>query len=72
MTKSVSLPITVTVTDRASMERKLDEAVTFAKSQAIHERRQGVLVTRHDHSTFTISLTDMVPFGLTREADQRS
>jgi predicted glycosyltransferase len=53
------------------MERQLEEAVTAAKSRAMHERRQGILITRHDHSKFTVALTDRVPFGLTREADER-
>ncbi|WP_427006052.1 hypothetical protein [Pseudarthrobacter sp. H2] len=60
------LPLTITATDRASMDRQLNDAVTFAQSRAMHERR-GILVTRHGHDSFTIAVSDAVPFGLTRE-----
>jgi hypothetical protein len=49
------------------MERQLDQAVTIAKTRAMHERRQGILVTRHDYNSFTVDLSEAVPFGLTRE-----
>jgi hypothetical protein len=64
---TIDLPIAVSVTDRASMERQLDEAVTIAKTRAVHEGRQGILVTRHDYNSFTVELSEAVPFGLTRE-----
>jgi hypothetical protein len=49
------------------MERQLDAAVEAALSQAMHQGRQGILVTQHDHASFTVDLSDAVPFGLTRE-----
>ena len=61
------LPIKITATDRAGMERDLDEAVNLAIGLAAKEGRQGVLVTRHDYVSFTVNLCDSVPFGLTRE-----
>lgn len=61
------LTLTVTVTDRASMDRQLDEAVTVARARAMRERCRGILVTRHGHDSFTVALSDTVPFGLTRE-----
>jgi hypothetical protein len=64
---TIDLPIAVNVTDRASMERQLDQDVTIAKTQAMHEGRQGILVTRHDYNSFTVDLSEAVPFGLTRE-----
>ncbi|SDL94975.1 hypothetical protein [Arthrobacter sp. ok362] len=67
MQTTIDLPITVTATDRSSMERQLDAAVEAALSQAMHEGRQGILVTQHDHASFTVDLSDAVPFGLTRE-----
>lgn len=67
MRTSIDLPIAVTVTDRASMERQLDEAVTAATARAMREGRKGILVTRHDYGLFTVALSDVVPFGLTRE-----
>ena len=51
------LAISITATDRASVDRQLDEATTVVKARA---RLEG----RH---TFTIAISDSVPFGLTRE-----
>jgi hypothetical protein len=65
--KPNSLPMAVTATDRASMERQLDEAVDSALTLAMHEGRQGILVTQHDPVSYTVDLSDAVPFGLTRE-----
>jgi hypothetical protein len=64
---SIERPIAVTVTDRASMERRLDEAVNVLRSLAIHEGRRGILVTRHGYGSFTVDLSDAVPVGLTHE-----
>lgn len=33
----------------------------------MHKGRQGILVTRHAYGSFTVALSDIVPFGLTRE-----
>lgn len=60
------LTLTITATDRASLDRQLDDAVTVARTRAMAERR-GILVTRHGHDSFTIAVSDAVPFGLTRE-----
>lgn len=59
--------ITVTATDRASMERRLNEAEAAARTRALQQGRQGILVTRDGYHSFTVTLTDAVPFGLTRE-----
>ncbi|HEX9229087.1 MAG TPA: hypothetical protein VF885_20990 [Arthrobacter sp.] len=67
MKTTMDLPVTVRATDRASMERQLDEAVQAALTQAMHEGRQGILVTQVDAASFTVDLSDAVPFGLTRE-----
>jgi hypothetical protein len=60
-------PLQVTAADSASMQNHLDEAVAAATAQAMRERRQGILVTRHGFGSFTVALSDAVPFGLTRE-----
>ena len=70
MQTTIDLPIIVTATDRASMERQLDEAVDAALTRAMHEGRQGILVTQHNHASFTVDLSDAVPFGLTRELQE--
>jgi hypothetical protein len=59
--------ISLIVTDRANMERQLNNAVDVLKSKAQQERRRGILVTRLNHDSFTVALSDAVPFGLTRE-----
>jgi hypothetical protein len=66
-TTTTKLSIALTVTDRASMERQLDEAVSAAKTEAMVERSQGILVTRHGVGSFSVALTDAVPFGETLE-----
>lgn len=67
METTIDLPITVIASDRAGMERGLDEAVTVARGRALHQGRQGILVTRHAYDSFTVDLSDVVPFGLIRE-----
>jgi hypothetical protein len=67
MTTALDLNMKVTARDRASMDRQLDEAVAVAKARAMRERRQGILVTRHAHDSFTVALSDAVPFGTTLE-----
>lgn len=69
MQTTIDIPITVIATDHADLERRLDKAVTAARERALHEGRQGILVTRHDYDSFTVDLSDEVPFGLTREHD---
>jgi hypothetical protein len=62
--------LTLTVTGRANMDRQLDEAVSAARTAAMRGGRQGILVTRHGHDSFTVALSDTVPFGLTRELQE--
>lgn len=72
MRSADDLPIRVTATDRGSVDRLLDEAVAFARTTAMKERLRGVLVTRHNYSSFTVALSDEVPFGLTTEYEDFS
>jgi hypothetical protein len=67
MTTALTLTMAVTAADRASMDRQLDEAVAVARTRAFREGRQGILVTRHDYGSFTVALSDAVPFGMTLE-----
>lgn len=67
MRTTYDFPVAVTATDRASMECRLDEAEAAARAQAMQEGRQGILVTRHGYDSFTVTLSDAVPFGLTHE-----
>ena len=64
---TADFPLTLTVSDRASMDSELDAAVTAAKAHALAGKSHGILVTRHGVDKFTVALSDTVPFGLTRE-----
>lgn len=59
--------IKVTVSDKAAMEAKLSAAVDLLMETALTERGGGILVTREGSGSFTVAVTEEVPFGLTRE-----
>ena len=59
-------PITVKVEDRASRDRQLEQTCALLRSEATG---CGILVTRVDHTTFEVTLSADVPFGLTHELD---
>ncbi|MBT2514687.1 hypothetical protein J7E82_14450 [Arthrobacter sp. ISL-30] len=61
--------MTLTVADRQSLERDLDEAVSQAISEALKEGNKGILVTRCDYRTFKVELSEDVPFGTIAEAE---
>lgn len=67
MNETSEVRLTITATDRKSLDRQLDAAVAIAREQAMPEGRRGILVTRHGPDAFTVALSDDVPFGLTRE-----
>jgi hypothetical protein len=67
MRTALGLTMAITATDRSGMERQLDEAVAVARTRAMREGRQGILVTRHAYDSFTVALSDAVPFGVTLE-----
>jgi len=64
---AADFPLTLTVADRQSMDSELDAAVTAAAAFALAGKRHGILVTRIGADTFTVDLSEAVPFGLTRE-----
>jgi hypothetical protein len=66
-TTTTEFTIALTVAGRADMERQLDQAVSEAKTEAMIERRRGILVTRHGFESFSVALSDAVPFVETRE-----
>ncbi|MFK0040637.1 hypothetical protein ACIQTW_12415 [Paenarthrobacter sp. NPDC090517] len=66
---ALSMPLLVaevTAADRVTLEEMLDEAEMLARHEAIKTGAGGILVTRHSHDRFTITLTDAVPYGTTR------
>lgn len=59
--------VNVRIAHRKELESKLDRAVEGAIREALKEPGRGVLVTRHDHQTFTVELSPEVPHGTISE-----
>lgn len=57
----------VTTTEERDFE--LSKALATAKFQAATIGKLGILVTRHDFSRFSVSLTPTVPYGVIHERD---
>jgi hypothetical protein len=49
------------------IEADLNAAVEQARQHAMEGGRHGILVTRHGHTTFTVAVSEDVPFGQTQE-----
>jgi hypothetical protein len=58
--------ITLTIRRRSELEHRLDTAVGNLLGNA-RRRKQGMLVTRISPETFTVSVSDEVPYGMTLE-----
>lgn len=52
------------------IEEDLNLAVELARQQAMEEGRHGVLVTRLEPASFTVTVSADVPYGITRESCQ--
>lgn len=59
--------IEVRVDSAGELEGRLNSAVEDLQVIATRNRTHGILVTRLNPGHFSVSLTDQVPFGLTRE-----
>jgi len=59
--------VKVRITQRRQLENQLDLAVDAAIREALNRPGRGVLVTRHDHQTFTVELSPEVPQGTITE-----
>lgn len=51
----------------ADMEQQIEEAVVRAQRQSTERRREGIVITRHSHSHFTVELDSDIPYGETHE-----
>lgn len=69
MNIAVQLPAAATAAERGLIEHRLNEAVAIVRTAAMQDGLHGILVTRHNFDSFTVSLSEDVPFGLTREHD---
>ncbi|WP_156367614.1 hypothetical protein [Arthrobacter sp. Leaf69] len=53
-----------------TLQDQLDTAHEAIKSLAISGRRHGVLITRHSHDTYTVTVSPEVPYGMTYEREE--
>jgi hypothetical protein len=66
MNTATAEPIEVRVGSACEIAERLDAAVQDLQSLA-SRTRHGILVTRLNPGHYTVSLSDKVPFGLSRE-----
>ncbi len=57
----------VEANDPSALDEELSKAADMARQQAVHEGQNGVLVTRHGYTSFTVAISPDVPFGQTHE-----
>ncbi|WP_104175555.1 hypothetical protein [Arthrobacter sp. Y81] len=57
----------VKVDTAQQLEERLNAAVRSLQDVATRTRAHGILVTRLNPGHYTVSLSDSVPFGVTRE-----
>jgi len=67
MTTATAEYIEVRVDSAGEVEERLNSAVKDLQVIATRSRAHGILVTRLNPGHFSVSLSDQVPFGLTRE-----
>lgn len=66
MTDNAKNSISLTISHRSELEHQLDHAVTKLLETARQEN-QGILVTRLSPASFTVCLSEHVPYGTTLE-----
>lgn len=59
--------VEVLVTGPGQLDELLDRAEAALRLTATCQPLAGIVVTRHDHNRYTLTLSDTVPFGETRE-----
>ena len=57
----------VVATEPDQLQELLEDAEATLRQSAICQQSAGILVTRHNHGRYTLTLSDSVPFGETRE-----
>jgi hypothetical protein len=70
LTHTVAKVLKVAGDDVAGIETALDAAVLVAQEHAMKQGRHGVLVTQHGFNSYTVTVSDDVPFGQTHERRQ--
>ena len=59
--------IDIQVDDRKVLDERLDAAVNDLQEAAMLTGTHGIIVTRIRPGSYTATLSDQVPFGMTRE-----
>ena len=59
----------VTADEPQLIAERLDAAERLAQERALREGSHGILVTRHGPTSFTVTLSADVPYGITQERD---
>ena len=67
MNTATAEPVEIRVNSACQIEERLNAAVQILQAVARHAGTHGILVTRLNPGHFTVSLSDKVSFGLTRE-----
>ncbi|MCO4252065.1 hypothetical protein [Pseudarthrobacter raffinosi] len=57
----------VVARDQTSLETGLNTAVETVRRHAMRERRNGIMVTQHSFTHYTVAISREVPYGQTRE-----
>ncbi|WP_427016435.1 hypothetical protein ACQCSX_17115 [Pseudarthrobacter sp. P1] len=61
------LVLEITAHDPDTIENDLNTAEAIARARAMQDRRHGILVTRHDCTSYTVAVSRDVPYGETHE-----
>lgn len=61
------LVLEINAHDPVTLENDLNAAEAMARTRAMQDRKYGILVTRLNHTTYTVALRNDVPFGETHE-----
>jgi hypothetical protein len=64
---STTSTIDIQVDDRQILDERLDAAVKCLQEAAMVTGTHGIMVTRNRPGDYTATLSDQVPFGMTRE-----
>jgi hypothetical protein len=64
---TASTSIDIHVSDRRVLDERLDAAVKDLQEAAMLTGTHGIIVTRNRPGSYTATLSDQVPFGMTRE-----
>lgn len=67
MHSTTAEPVEVKVDTARQVEERLNAAVQDLQAVATRTRTRGILMTRLNPGHYRVSLSDKVPFGLTRE-----